>query len=312
MSLIGITPSTPQPETDSPFVKNVAEQDFGAEVMEASMTTPVIVDFWAPWCGPCKTLTPVIEAAVAKANGAVLLAKVNIDENQALAAQLRIQSIPMVYAFYQGQPVDGFQGALPGSEVEAFVQKIAAMAGGGAPQIDPAQLDAAIQQGQALLAGGQVQEAEAFAAQIVEASNGAIPALAFMGQIYLAKGDTAGLEAFVAGLDEEAQKDPQIISLMASVKLAEEAQGLPPLEAIEAQAAASPDDLQVRYDLARALVAQGRGEEAIDTLISLISQDKDWNDGAAKTKLFQFFDVFGPANPLTIRGRRKLSSLLFS
>ena len=314
MSLIGLTPSA-SPATSSTggaYIKDVSQDSFSKEVIEASMTAPVIVDFWAPWCGPCKTLTPVLEAAVAKLRGAVTLAKVNIDQNQALAAQLRVQSIPMVYAFYQGQGVDGFQGALPGSQVEAFVQKVAALGETGAPQIDPAHLAAALDQGRALLAGGQVDQAEALAAQIVEASGSAPEALAFMGQIYLTKGDTEGLEVFLNGLDAAAQKDPTIISLRASMALAQEAQGLPPLAALQAQLAATPEDNQTRFDYARALVAQGRGQEAIDTLIALIAQDPDWQDGAAKSKLFQFFEVFGPSNPLTVRGRRQLSSLLFA
>lgn len=313
MSLIGLSPSTPPKASDSPHVFDVAEQDFARDVMEASMTQPIIVDFWAPWCGPCKDLGPAIESAVDAAGGAVKLAKVNIDENQQLSAQLRIQSIPMVYAFYQGQPVDGFQGNLPASEVQAFVQKIVAAAGGAAPgQMNEAEIEAAIAQAEQALSAGQIEQVEPFAAQLVEASNGAPKALALMGRVMLLKGDTAGLNEFLEGLDEDAAKLPEILSLKASMTLAAEAEGLPPIAALEAQAAATPDDMQTRFDLAKAQVAGGQGGAAIETLIAMIAEDAEWNDGAAKAKLFQFFDVFGPANPLTMRGRRKLSSLLFS
>ncbi|MCH2067337.1 MAG: co-chaperone YbbN [Shimia sp.] len=291
------------------LIKDVSEATFMAEVVDASMTVPVIVDFWAPWCGPCKTLGPALEAAVTAAGGAVKMAKVNVDENQMIAGQMRVQSIPTVYAFWQGQPVDGFQGALPGSEIEAFVARVIEAAGGELP--DGGLADALAAAEEMLTEGDATSAAETFAA-IAEQDPENAEAFAGLARSYLALEQVDQAEAVINGVPEAISAAAEIEAVRAQIELARQAENAGPVAELRAAVDADPDNHQARLDLAQALHGADQVEEAVNELLELFRRDREWNDGAAKAQLFTIFEALKPNDPVVLNGRRKLSSMIFA
>jgi putative thioredoxin len=287
------------------LIRDVSEAEFMKEVIEASQEVPVIVDFWAPWCGPCKTLGPALEAAVTAAKGKVRMAKVNVDENQQIAAQLRIQSIPTVYAFWQGKPVDAFQGALPASEIKAFIDKLSGLGGDGG-------LGEALDAADAMLAeGAAVDAAETYAAILGE---GPENARAYGGLVsaHLALGNLDQAEGLLGAAPAGLAKAVEIEAARAQLALARQAADAGPVAELLEQVLAQPDNHQARFDLAQALYAAGKVEGAVEELLELFKRDRDWKDGAAKTQLFTIFEALKPTDPIVQKGRRKLSSMIFA
>ncbi|MBY6049168.1 thioredoxin [Vannielia litorea] len=289
------------------LIKDVNEADFMKEVIEASQEVPVIVDFWATWCGPCKTLGPQLEAAVVAQKGRVKMAKVDVDRNQGIAGQLRIQSIPTVYAFWQGQPVDGFQGALPESQLKEFVAKIAAMG----PEGDGGLAEALAAAEEMLEEGAAADAAEVFAGVLGEEPENAT---AFGGLIraYIAAGQVEQAEAMLANAPEALSGASEVEAAKAQLDLLKQAESAGPLAELTAAVEADPANHQARFDLATALHASGDAEGAVGQLLELFRRDREWNDGAAKAQLFTIFDALKPSDPVVLNGRRKLSSMIFA
>ncbi|MCB9948148.1 MAG: co-chaperone YbbN [Rhodospirillaceae bacterium] len=289
-------------------IKDTDTAGFRADVIDASMQTPVIVDFWAPWCGPCKQLGPALERAVQAARGKVKLVKINVDQNQALAAQMRIQSIPAVWAFFQGRPIDAFVGALPDSQIKTFVERLAKQAGDG----DDALQDA-LDHAREALAAGDFNAAGNIYGQVLQVEPGLPEAIAGFARTLLALGRRAEAEEVLNTAPPEAAKAPEVVSVVRELELMAQAGDVAAdTRSLRDRLAKDPDDHQARIDLATALFAGGNRQGAIDELLEAIRRDREWNEQAARKELLKYFEALGPKDPLTLSARRRLSSLLFS
>ncbi len=287
------------------LIKETTTQTFVKDVIEESKRQPVLIDFWAPWCGPCKQLTPTLEKAVKAAKGKVKLVKMNIDEHPAIPGQMGIQSIPAVIAFVNGQPADGFMGALPESQVMAFLERLTKekIGGGDADLLKAAE--------QALADKDYAGAAEIYA-QVLAEDGASIPALAGLARSYVATGAIEQAKQTLAMVPESKGGDTAVAAARAAIELAEQSQSLGPINELEQKVAADPKDHQSRFDLALALNANGSREAAVDHLMEIVKRDRKWNEDGARKQLVQFFDARGPADEATIAGRKRLSSVLFA
>ena len=288
-------------------VKDVTTASFMAEVVDASFDQPVIVDFWAPWCGPCKQLGPILEKVVRGANGAVRMVKLNIDENPEIAQQMRIQSIPAVYAFKDGRPVDGFVGALPESQVKQFVQRLGGGGGGPSP------VDEALAMAKEAVQTGDHASAVALYSQILQHEPEHIEALGGLVRALVARGELDKAQQALARVPKESANHADIAAARAALELAEQAQkAMGSAGKLRARLEQNPDDHEARLELATALFGSGEREAAVDELLNLYKRDRNWDEGAARKQLVKFFEAMGPTDPLTLSARRRLSSLMFS
>ncbi|HVV43306.1 MAG TPA: thioredoxin [Nitrobacter sp.] len=292
----------------SDLIKETTTQTFMKDVIEESKRQPVLIDFWAPWCGPCRQLTPILEKAVLAAKGKVRLVKMNIDEHPAIPGQMGIQSIPAVIAFVNGQPADGFMGALPESQVNAFIEKLTkGIAAPGEPNI--AEI---LKEAEAALAAGDPSTAASIYAEVLGLDAANIPAIAGLARCYATTGAIEQAKQTLAMVPESKREDAAVKTVQAMIDLADQASSLGPVAELEQKVAANPLDHQARFDLATALNAAGKRREATHHLLEIVKRDRKWNDDGARKQLVQFFEAWGGADDATVEGRRRLSTILFS
>ena len=300
--------SGPAPQAAADLIKETTTQTFVKDVIEESKRQPVLIDFWAPWCGPCRQLTPIIEKAVRAANGKVKLVKMNIDHHPAVPQQMGIQSIPAVIAFVNGQPADGFMGAVPESQVTAFINKLTA----GMPAPGEPNIAEILQEAEAVLAEGDPAAAAQIYAEVLAIDATNIPGIAGLAKCYLATGAIEQAKQTLEMVPESKRNDAAVKAVQAALDLAEQAQAVGPVAELEQKVAANPLDHQARFDLATALNAGGQRTEATQQLLEIVKRDRKWNEDGARKQLVQLFEAWGPTDEATVEGRKKLSTILFS
>jgi putative thioredoxin len=296
------------PQAAPDLIKDITTQSFMKDVIEESKRQPVLIDFWAEWCGPCRQLTPILEKAVRNAKGRVKLVKMNIDQHPQIPGQMGIQSIPAVIAFVNGQPADGFMGAVPESQINAFIDKLTK----GMPAAGEPNVAEILQEAEAVLAAGEAPAAAQIYAEVLAHDSTNIPALAGLAKCYVTSGAIEQAKQTLAMVPESKRNDAAVKAVQAAIDLAEQAQSVGPITELEQKVAANPLDHQARFDLATALNAAGKRGEATEQLLAIVRRDRKWNDDGARKQLVQFFEAWGGADEATVEGRKKLSTILFS